>query len=65
MSAIGGETISTTIEGRERYSINLRYPRDLRANLDQLERVLVPDDGRGADPHRRTGRHHRQLGSRP
>jgi Cu(I)/Ag(I) efflux system membrane protein CusA/SilA len=41
MSAIGGETISTTIEGRERYSINLRYPRDLRANLDQLQRVLV------------------------
>ncbi len=41
MTAIGGETISTTIEGRERYSINLRYPRDLRGDLDQLERVLV------------------------
>jgi Cu(I)/Ag(I) efflux system membrane protein CusA/SilA len=41
MTAIGGENISTTIEGRERYSINLRYPRDLRANLDQLERILV------------------------
>ena len=41
MSAIGGENVSTTIEGRERYSINLRYPRDLRADLDQLERVLV------------------------
>ena len=41
MAAIGGENISTTIEGRERYSINLRYPRDLRANLDQLERILV------------------------
>jgi copper/silver efflux system protein len=41
MYAIGGETISTTVEGRERYSINLRYPRDLRANLDQLQRVLV------------------------
>jgi copper/silver efflux system protein len=45
MSAIGGDTISTTIEGRERYSINLRYPRDLRENLDQLERVLVPTMG--------------------
>jgi Cu(I)/Ag(I) efflux system membrane protein CusA/SilA len=45
MSAIGGETISTTVEGRERYSINLRYPRDLRQNLDQLERVLVPTMG--------------------
>ncbi len=41
MTAVGGENISTTIEGRERYTINLRYPRDLRADLDQLERVLV------------------------
>ena len=41
MSAIGGETITTTVEGRERYTVNLRYPRDLRANLDQLDRVLV------------------------
>jgi Cu(I)/Ag(I) efflux system membrane protein CusA/SilA len=41
MTAIGGETITTTIEGRERYSINLRYPRDLRTELDQLQRVLV------------------------
>ncbi len=44
MAAIGGENISTTIEGRERYSINLRYPRDLREDLDQLERVLVTTD---------------------
>jgi Cu(I)/Ag(I) efflux system membrane protein CusA/SilA len=41
MSAVGGENIATTIEGRERYSINVRYPRDLRRNLPQLERVLV------------------------
>ncbi len=41
MSAVGGETLSTTIEGRERYSINLRFPRDLRANVDQLERIPV------------------------
>ena len=41
MTAIGGETISTTVEGRERYSINVRYPRDLRSDLDQLRRVLV------------------------
>ncbi len=41
MTAIGGETISTTVEGRERYSINVRYPRDLRDNLDDLGRVLV------------------------
>jgi Cu(I)/Ag(I) efflux system membrane protein CusA/SilA len=41
MTAIGGQTVSTTIEGRERYSINVRYPRDLRSDLDQLGRVLV------------------------
>jgi Cu(I)/Ag(I) efflux system membrane protein CusA/SilA len=41
MSAVGGENISTTIEGRERYSINVRYPRDLRGSLPQLERVLL------------------------
>ncbi len=41
MTAIGGENITTTIEGRERYSVNLRYPRELRADIDQLQRVLV------------------------
>jgi len=41
MSAVGGENIATTIEGRERYTINVRYPRDLRQELDQLERVLL------------------------
>jgi Cu(I)/Ag(I) efflux system membrane protein CusA/SilA len=41
MSAVGGEDIATTIEGRERYSINVRYPRELRTEVDQLERVLV------------------------
>ncbi|MEW5807090.1 MAG: efflux RND transporter permease subunit [Acidobacteriota bacterium] len=47
MTAVGGETLSTTIEGRERYSINLRYPRDLRGDLDQLQRVLVTARTRG------------------
>jgi copper/silver efflux system protein len=41
-SAIGGKNISTTIEGRERYPINVRYARDLRSNLTTLSRVLVP-----------------------
>ncbi len=40
-AAVGGETISTTIEGRARYTINLRYPRDLRSDVDQLGRILV------------------------
>jgi Cu(I)/Ag(I) efflux system membrane protein CusA/SilA len=42
MSAIGGEPVSTTIEGRERYTINVRYARELRDDLPELRRVLVP-----------------------
>ncbi|MDD4954541.1 MAG: CusA/CzcA family heavy metal efflux RND transporter [Candidatus Omnitrophica bacterium] len=42
MSAIGGEPVTTTIEGRERYTINVRYPRELRDDLPKLRRVLVP-----------------------
>lgn len=41
MSAIGGDNISMTIEGRERYPVNVRYPRELRDDLDKLRRVLV------------------------
>lgn len=40
-SAIGGENIATTIEGRERYPINVRYLRELRDDPDKLERILV------------------------
>src|SRR2546426_5697897 len=41
-TAIGGKTVTTTIEGRERYPVNVRYARGLRENLGQLDRVLVP-----------------------
>jgi Cu(I)/Ag(I) efflux system membrane protein CusA/SilA len=41
MTAIGGEDVSTTVEERERYPINIRYPRELRDDLDKLGRVLV------------------------
>ena len=40
-TAIGGHTIGTTVEGRERYPISVRYARDFRNNLDSLKRVLV------------------------
>jgi Cu(I)/Ag(I) efflux system membrane protein CusA/SilA len=40
-AAIGGAEIGTTIEGRNRFSINVRYPQDLRSDLDALRRVLV------------------------
>src|SRR6266576_901769 len=41
-SAIGGKTITTTVERRERYPINVRYARDFREDLDSLKRVLIP-----------------------
>ncbi len=41
-TAIGGNPISTTVEGPERFTINVRYARELRDNLDALSRVLVP-----------------------
>ncbi|NJD69312.1 MAG: CusA/CzcA family heavy metal efflux RND transporter [Candidatus Methylomirabilota bacterium] len=41
-TAIGGKEISMTVEGRERYTIQLRYPRELRDDVEALKRVLVP-----------------------
>jgi Cu(I)/Ag(I) efflux system membrane protein CusA/SilA len=42
MSAVGGENITATVEGRERYNVNVRYHRDFRSDISRLERVLVP-----------------------
>ncbi len=44
-NAIGGENVTTTIEGRERYPVNVRYMRDFRSDLGALGRVLVPASG--------------------
>jgi Cu(I)/Ag(I) efflux system membrane protein CusA/SilA len=41
-TAIGGNTVTTTVEGRERYPVSVRYARDYRSDLDALKRVLVP-----------------------
>ncbi len=41
-SAVGGEQVTTTIEGRERYPVNVRYMRGYRSDVGALERVLVP-----------------------
>ncbi|MBI3809377.1 MAG: efflux RND transporter permease subunit, partial [Nitrospirae bacterium] len=41
-SAIGGETVTTTVEGRERYPVSVRYKRELRDDPERLKRVLVP-----------------------
>ncbi len=51
MTAVGGDNQSVTIEGRERYGINVRYARDYREDLPALRRVLLPlPGGRGQIP---------------
>ncbi|MDR7089768.1 MULTISPECIES: CusA/CzcA family heavy metal efflux RND transporter [Cellvibrio] len=40
-TAIGGMDIAETVEGRERYSINVRYPRELRDSVEKIEHILV------------------------
>ncbi len=42
MFAIGGENITTTVEGVERYPVNVRYKRELRDSVDKIKRALVP-----------------------
>jgi copper/silver efflux system protein len=44
-NAIGGENVTTTIEGRERYPVNVRYMRDFRSDFGALGRVLVSASG--------------------
>jgi Cu(I)/Ag(I) efflux system membrane protein CusA/SilA len=41
LSAVGGENVTTTVEGRARFPVNVRYPRELRDDLERLGRVLV------------------------
>ena len=41
-SAIGGENVTTTVEGRERYPVSVRYKRELRDDPERLKRVLIP-----------------------
>jgi len=42
-SALGGEMVTTTVQGRERFGVSVRYPRELRASPEQIAReVLVP-----------------------
>ncbi len=41
-SAIGGMNVTWTVEGLERYPVNLRYPRELRDDMETLKRVLIP-----------------------
>ena len=45
MTAIGGMNVTTTVEGRERYPVRIRYMRELRDSFDALKRVYVPAHG--------------------
>ncbi len=62
-SAIGGENISQTIEGRERYPINVRYPRDFRNSPEVLERVLISTPGGAQIPLAQVARISPRMGA--
>ncbi len=49
-TAVGGMSFASTVEGRERYPINVRYPRELRDDPEALSRVLIPTPGGGNVP---------------
>ncbi|MHB9155174.1 MAG: efflux RND transporter permease subunit [Endomicrobiales bacterium] len=42
MAAIGGENVTQTVEGRERFPVNVRYPRELRNDLEKIKRTYIP-----------------------
>jgi Cu(I)/Ag(I) efflux system membrane protein CusA/SilA len=50
-TALGGEIVTTTVEGRERYSVNVRYPRDLRSDPQAIaSQILVPTASGAMEP---------------
>ena len=54
--AVGGMPLTQTVEGRERYAVRVRYPRELRANPDDLKNIYVPvEKGRYSLRARTTG----------
>jgi copper/silver efflux system protein len=54
-SAIGGMTITQTVEGRERYGVRLRYPHELRDQPEKLGELLIPVGGRRGGSANRNG----------
>ena len=49
-SALGGVNVTTTIEGRRRFSVNVRYAQDYRSNLNEIKRMLVQSPVSGPIP---------------
>ena len=65
-TALGGETVTTTVEGRERYRVNVRYPRDLRSNPQAIATdVLGPAAQRRHGAARRGGEGRNSRAGRP
>jgi Cu(I)/Ag(I) efflux system membrane protein CusA/SilA len=60
--AIGGENLTMSVEGRERYPIRVRYPRELRERFDDLEHVLVPTSTGAQVPIAQLGKIQYSLG---
>ena len=70
-TALGGENLTTTIEGRSRFPVRVRYSRELRDDLDSIRRILVPAAGmmesgldRAATLHMETARSDGMVASR-
>lgn len=62
-SALGGETVTTAVEGRERYGVALRYPRDFRSTPEDIaDNVLIALPGGGAVPLGEVARVERNVG---
>ena len=51
-TAIGGKAVTTTVEGRERYPVRVRYERELRDQIETLGDILVPTMGGAQIPLR-------------
>ena len=49
-SALGGVNVTTTIEGRRRFNVNVRYAQDYRNNIDDIRRILVQSPTLGTIP---------------
>ncbi|HYA27101.1 MAG TPA: efflux RND transporter permease subunit, partial [Thermodesulfovibrionales bacterium] len=58
-SALGGMNLTTTVEGRERYPVNMRYARELRNDIEKIKRIFVPvpfgDDASGMQGATKSG----------
>jgi Cu(I)/Ag(I) efflux system membrane protein CusA/SilA len=60
--AIGGENLTTSVEGRERYPIRVRYLRELRERFDDLEKILVPTSTGAQVPIAQVAKIHYDIG---